>query len=176
LESLLIITGSMGAGKSAVMAEASDMLGARGIVHAAIDLDALGLAHLGSGSMGKAAVTDRVMWENLRSVSANYARVGVRRFLVARAMEDEAELRLCRETIPAPETKVCRLTASIEVMKRRVEMRESGMLQKELVARVEVLNAILERAGLEDFTVMNEGRPIGEVAMKVLTGAGWILS
>ena len=45
-ESLLIITGTMGAGKTAVLGEASDILAQRQIVHAAIDLDALGLAYL----------------------------------------------------------------------------------------------------------------------------------
>ena len=50
---LLIITGTMGAGKTAVLAEASDILALRQIAHAAIDLDALGLAHLpfGTGTM-----------------------------------------------------------------------------------------------------------------------------
>jgi hypothetical protein len=45
-ESLLIITGTMGAGKTTVLAEASDILALRHITHAAIDLDAFGLAHL----------------------------------------------------------------------------------------------------------------------------------
>jgi len=44
--SLLIITGSMGSGKTAVMAEASDILALRGIPHAAVDLDMLGFGHL----------------------------------------------------------------------------------------------------------------------------------
>jgi hypothetical protein len=35
----------MGAGKSTVLAGASDILARRGAVHAAIDLDALGLAY-----------------------------------------------------------------------------------------------------------------------------------
>ena len=48
MESLLIITGTMGAGKTSVLGEASDILALRGIAHAAIDLDALGLAHLPS--------------------------------------------------------------------------------------------------------------------------------
>src|SRR5262249_32085062 len=42
---LLVITGSMGAGKTTVMAEAGDLLSARGVVHAAIDLDGLAIAH-----------------------------------------------------------------------------------------------------------------------------------
>jgi len=53
----------MGAGKTAVLAESSDILAQRQIVHAAIDLDALGLAHLPS-----AARSDGVMYDNLRSI------------------------------------------------------------------------------------------------------------
>src|SRR5216683_2881205 len=114
-ESLLIITGTMGAGKTTVLGEASDVLALRQIVHAAIDLDALGLAHLPS-----AGCNDDVMYDNLRSVCKNYAALRVQRFLVARAIEDRAELQRCREVISAPNTVVCRLTASIEAMNQRV--------------------------------------------------------
>jgi hypothetical protein len=132
MESLLIITGTMGAGKTAVLGEASDILARRQIVHAAIDMDALGLAHLSS------AASDGVMimFENLRSVCGNYAAVGVQKFLVARAIEDAAQLKLCREIIPAANAVVCRLAASVETMKRRVETRELGILQPEYVARL----------------------------------------
>src|SRR5215469_13513433 len=78
-ESLLIITGSMGAGKTAVLAEASDILAQRQIIHAAIDLDALGLAHL-----PLAGSNNDVMYENLRSLCKNYAAQGVQRFLLVR--------------------------------------------------------------------------------------------
>ena len=168
-ESLLIITGTMGAGKTAVMGEASDILAQRQIVHAAIDLDALGLAHLPS-----AARSDAVMHANLRCICRNYADVGVQRFLVARAIENGAQLRLFREILPAAHTIVCRLTASIEAMKRRVEMRESGMSQHEYVARVATLNDILDRARLEDFAVANENRSLTDVALEMLVKAGWI--
>lgn len=168
-KSLLIITGTMGAGKTAVLGEASDILGQRQVVHAAIDLDALGLAHLPSG-----ARSDGVMYDNLRSVWRNYAALGVRRFLVARAMEDRAQLKLCRDMIPAANTVVCRLTAGIEAMQRRVQMRETGMSQAEYVARVGILNDILDRARLEDFGVTNENRSLTDVALEMLVKAGWI--
>jgi len=168
-ESLLIITGTMGAGKTAVLGEASDILAQRQIVHAAIDLDALGLAHLPS-----AAFSDSVMYDNLRSICGNFAALGVRRFLLARAIEDEAQLKLCREIIPAANTVVCRLVASIQAMKRRVRMRELGISQREYVARVAKLNPLLDRAQLEDFAVRNEDRPLTEVAIDVLVQAGWI--
>jgi hypothetical protein len=168
-ESLLIITGTMGAGKTAAMGEASDILAQRQIVHAAIDVDALGLAHFPS-----AAISDGVMYDNLRSICRNYASLGVQRFLVARAIEDGAQLRLCRDIIPTANTIVCPLTASIEAMKRRVQMRDSGISQREYIARVATLNDILDRARLEDFVVTNENRLLTDVAIEMLVQAGWI--
>ena len=166
---MLIITGTMGAGKTAVLGEASDILAQRQIVHAAIDLDALGVAHLPS-----AVFSHGVMYDNLRSICRNYAALGVQRFLLARAIEDEAQLRLCRDIIPAASTVVCRLTASIETMKRRVQMRDFGISGREYVARVTKLNVILDRAQLEDFAVTNEDRSLTEVALEMLIRAGWI--
>src|ERR1700758_115000 len=94
--SLLIITGAMGAGKTSVLAEASDMLALRHIAHAAIDVDALGLAYVPA-----AARNDEVMYRNLRSVCNNYAALGVIRFLLARALENRAELDFCRGIVSA---------------------------------------------------------------------------
>ena len=168
-ESLLIITGTMGAGKTAVLGEASDILAQRQIVHAAIDLDALGLAHLPT-----AASSDSVMYDNLRSICRNYAALGVRRFLVARAIENSAQLKHCRDIIPAANEAVCRLTASIEAMKRRVQMRDLGILRQEYAERVAKLSAILDSARLEDFAVPNENRLLTDVALEMLVRAGWI--
>lgn|SRR5579864_362094 len=168
-ESLLIITGTMGAGKTAAMGEASDILVQRQIVHAAIDIDALGVAHLPS-----AVSSDGVMYDNLRSICRNYVGLGVRRFLVARAIEKDTHLRLIRDIIPGANTIVCRLTASIEVMKRRVQMRDSGISQREYIARVAILNDILDRARLEDVVVTNENRSLTDVALEMLVKAGWI--
>jgi len=168
---LLIITGTMGSGKTSVLGEASDILAQRQIPHAAIDVDALGLAHLPSG-----ACNDAVMHGNLQSVCKNYAAIGVRRFLLARAMEDGAQLERCRDIVPTANIVVCRLTASIATMKRRVKMRETGVSQREYIARVARLNVILDRARLEDFSVTNENRPLTDVALEMLIKAGWISS
>jgi hypothetical protein len=121
MESLLIITGTMGADKTSVLGEASDILAQQGIAHAAIDLDTLGLAHFPS-------TTDSagVMYGNLQSVCTNYASLGVKRVLLARAIEDRAELELCSGVVSASNTIVCRLSASIETMEQRVKLRESG--------------------------------------------------
>jgi hypothetical protein len=159
----------MGAGKSAVPGEASDILAQRHIVHAAIDLDALGLARLPSG-----ALSDNVMYRNLQSICENYIALGVRRFLLARAIENDSRVTLCRSIIPAANTVVCRLTASIETMRQRVQARESGISQLEYVARVDKLNSILDRGHLEDFSISNQDRPLTAVALEMLFEAGWI--
>jgi hypothetical protein len=166
---LLIITGTMGAGKTSVLGEASDILAQQGIVHAAIDLDALGLAYLPS-----AATCDEVMYRNLKSVCENYASLGVGSLLLARAIEDRAELELCSTAVAARNTVVCRLTASIESMEQRVRLRESGVSQRDYVARVAKLNVILNDAQLENFTISNENRPLADVASELLRKAGWI--
>jgi hypothetical protein len=168
-KSLLIITGAMGAGKTRVLGEASDILTLHHVAHAAFDVDALGLAYLPAVPRN-----DEVMYANLRSVCDNYASLGVTRFLLARALESRAELDVYRGIVLATNTVVCRLTASIETMERRVMERDSGISQREYVARVANLNVILDRARLEDFSIPGENRSITEVAHQMLVGAGWI--
>jgi hypothetical protein len=171
MNSLLVITGGMGAGKTSVLSEASDLLVAHNIAHAAIDLDALGLSFLPS-----AAAPDCIMFSNLRSVCENYAALGMTRFLVARAIEDHAQLEICRGAVSATNMTVCRLVVSIETMQLRIRMRESGIAQRELFARVAKLNAILDHAQVEDFIVTNEDRLLTDVAREMLVKSEWISS
>ena len=167
--SLLIITGSMGSGKTAVMAEASDILALRGIPHAAIDLDMLGFAHLPTG-----AENDDVMYRNLQAVAGNYVALGVDRFLLARAIENHAELERCRAAVAATEVTVCRLTALVETMQQRIGSRELGVCRGKYIERVTTLNDAPDRAQLENFVVTNEGRPLTDVANEVLERARWL--
>jgi hypothetical protein len=115
------------------------------------------------------------MYLNLQSVCRNYASQGVKRLLLARAVEDRAELELCRGAVAAAKTVVCRLAASIETMQQRVKLRELGAMQQEFVVRVVELNDILNRVHFEDFTIPNENRPPADVAREMLAKAGWIL-
>jgi hypothetical protein len=114
------------------------------------------------------------MYKNLRCVCRNYAALGVRRFLVARAIEGDAQLALCREIIPAASTMVCRLIAGTEVMSRRVAARETGISRQECIARVATLHAILDSVRLEDFVMVNEKRLLHEVALEIVLRMQWI--
>ena len=139
------------------------------IPHAQIDLDALGGAYLAGGVRSNGR-----MYENLASISQNYARLGLTRFLVARATESRAELEECRRAVGATETIVCRLAATDETMQKRVAERERGVFRDKFVQRITKLTEILDKASIEDFTVSTEGRSVTDVARELLWRAGWI--
>lgn len=164
---VLVVSGSMGAGKTVVAEVAGDLLSAAGVAHAVVDLDGLAWGHWPSrdGAVGV---------RNLEAVWANYARAGAARLLVACAVETRDGLDRIARAIPGSETQVCRLVASLREMERRVAGREHGPLRDRFVERVAVLETILDAAALEDFAVSNEGRPVEDVAREVLARAGWL--
>lgn len=167
--SLLIITGSMGSGKTAVMAEASDILALRGIPHAAVDLDMLGCGHLPCSP-----TNDDVMYRNLQAVWQNYAALEVDRLLLARAIESRTHLERCVVAVGAKEVVLCRLAASLETMQERIRSRELGVCRGKYIERVKTLNEALDDAQLENFAVANEGRQLTDVANEVLERAHWL--
>ena len=156
--SVLVISGSMGAGKTTVLGEASDLLAAAGIAHAAIDVDGLSLGHF----------SEDLTARNLAAVWRNFAAAGITRLLLAEADVNRERI---RQAVPGAEIIVCRLRASVETMQQRVRVREPGMRRDEFVQRVAELE---QRIGGEDFSVGNDGRDVTEVAREVLTGAGWL--
>jgi hypothetical protein len=165
---VIVITGTMGSGKTTVLAEASDILTARGLMHAAIDLDALGIAYVPDNPLIDLA------YRNLSSLWKTYGALGVTRLLVAGAIENLAELNRIRAAVPDSAIVTCRLTAKLETMQRRVSVREPGMLHDKLVARVSELETVLDGARLEDFSLSNDARSVTDVATDLLTRAGWI--
>ena len=167
---LLIISGSLGTGKTTVLNEASDLLTEEGIPHAAIDLDALAVMHPRRDPHG-----ERLAFANLAAVWPNYAAAGAERLIVARVVERRAELARYRAAVPGAAPVVCRLTAPLSLMHERLRVREPGMFLEQALARAAELDAILAKAGVEDFVVDNgPGRSVSDVAREVLSRAGWL--
>ena len=71
---LLVISGSMGTGKTTVLYEASDLLSEAGVAHAALDLDCLSVMHPQRGPRGQ-----RLEFTNLAAVWPNYVASGAER-------------------------------------------------------------------------------------------------
>ena len=167
---VLIISGSLGAGKTTVLSEASDLLTEAGTAHAAMDLDWLTVMYPRQEAYGQ-----ELMLKSLAVAWPVYRAAGAERLLVARVVGERSELQGYREAVPGAELIVCQLTASVETMQKRLRLREPGLFQEEALARSEELATILEGAKAEDFRVDNdEGRSITEVAREVLSRAGWL--
>lgn len=164
---VLVITGSMGAGKTTILGEASDLLTESNIAHAAVDVDALGIYHV------PGALTD-LEGENLAAVWRNYAAVGIDRLLIALALESAADLERLRSALRDAELTVCRLRAGVKTMRGRVRQRERGIFRVRYVDRVATLESRLEEARVEDYSVETEGRTVTDVARKMLELAGWL--
>ena len=166
--SVIVISGSMGCGKTTVLGEASDLLAAAGLAHGTIDLDAIATALLPGD------VARDLVFRNLEALYRNFLSTGITRVLISEPVENRDELDRLRRAMPGAELVVCRLTASLETMRSRLRTREPGMLQEQFLARAAELDHLLDSAGVEDFAIANDGRSITDVARELLERAGWI--
>jgi adenylylsulfate kinase-like enzyme len=170
---VLVLSGSMGSGKTTILGEASDLLAAAGVTHAAIDLDWLDAYYLPATASTDASRADLAR-RNLAAVWRNYAEAGLRRLLIASALERREDRQRIAEAVPESTILVCRLRASLATMQARVRLREPGMLQERYVARVAELEGSLDAARVEDFEVCNDERAATDAAREVLARAGWL--
>ena len=162
----LLVTGSMGSGKTSMLGEASDILEQRRVVHACLDLD--WLAH--TSGVDQADLLER----NLAAVAANLAAAGIERLLIAGAIETRAELERIKRAVGVQRMVTCRLRAPLEVMEARLSARERGIHAQRYIDRVRVLEKLLDDAALEDFEVDTGGSSITCAATEMLQRAGWI--
>lgn len=166
----LLLSGTVGVGKSTVAAEINDVLAELMIPNAAVDLDALVWQWPSSGKWNS-----NLMFENLASLWPNYQSHGAGHLIIARVLEDRSELVRYENAVPGAVITVCRLTVPEAVRLDRLALRmPPGPSRDWHLARSVELESILARQGCEDFTVENGDRPVREVAVEVLVRAGWV--
>ena len=153
----VLITGAYGTGKSSLAAQIADMLEARGLRYAALDLDWLAWGYPGSE---EASAEHRMMMKNLAPVVANYHEAGVRFFVLAGAFTERWELedliaefpcrlRLVRLEVP-PEVIEERLHGGIDAG-RHDELRAlTGQVARTPVPGVDELNRVERPAARGD--------------------------
>ncbi|MEO3870061.1 hypothetical protein ABGB18_14665 [Nonomuraea sp. B12E4] len=165
----LLITGTVGAGKTSVAGAVGDLLAELGQPHAVIDLDWLRrLWPAPTDDPLGGAVTLR----NLRAVAGNFLAEGVRRLVLAGVIEDREEHRRHEEALGVP-LSVCRIRLALPEAHRRLAERhrhEPEALDWHL-RRAGELAAVLDAARLGDFCVDGTGGTPRQVAERVL--AGW---
>lgn len=168
---VLLLSGSMGAGKTTVMGEIADLLIEANVSHACVEFDGLALIHPHTADD---PLGTRLAFRNLRSIWANHRAVGINRLVIAGVVEKREELASYRDAIPGADIVLCRLTAPIKTMHDRLRLREPGIYLPKFLARSTELERILSDARVEDFAVSNgPDRNITDVAREVLQRAGW---
>jgi adenylylsulfate kinase len=166
----ILLTGTMGSGKTAVTIELGERLELGGEPYALVDLDWLGWLQPAPASL----LTQRsVLAQNLRLIWPTFREAGVGRLVLARYVEDRAQLDEFRAALPGVELFVVRLVASQAVIERRLRARDSGAQLAEHLAESAAFAARGEANALEDAVVENGDRPLGQVATEVMAAAGW---
>jgi hypothetical protein len=167
---VLLLTGTVGVGKTTIALEINDTLTEMKIPNAAIDLDGL-TAQWPSSSQWNA----ELMFENLTLLWPNYQRHGVTHLVLAHVLEDHAELDSYRIAVPGADITVVRLVSPESTrIERLVGRMPPGPSRDWHLHRTAELEDVLERAAYEDFIVDNGHRPVREVALEILRRAGWI--
>jgi hypothetical protein len=165
---LLVVSGTVGVGKSAVLDEIHTVLCSADASHACVDADALALSWPIRGEFNQIS-----MVENLSSLWANFRAAGARRLVIAGVVERSSDLAAYQRAVPGARITLCRLLASDPTRLARLQRREIGTGLEWHLQRTTELDATLDSAALHDFTVLNDGRTVREVALEVLRLAGW---
>ncbi len=163
---ILVITGPVGVGKTAVADAVSSLLGERGVPNAVIDLDALRMAY---PAPDDDPFHMQVGFENLRAVWPQYAKRGIRHVVIPTVIEDASDRLHFTKAIPHARVTVALLAAPPDVLRRRLQGREQeGLSLQWHIQRAEELTRLFRRRQLEDFVVANEGRGVRETAEEVI--------
>ncbi|MDT0448335.1 hypothetical protein [Streptomyces hesseae] len=172
--SALLITGTVGVGKTSTADLLSGLLADAGVPHAVIDLDRLCQAW---PPPDDDPFHQRLLLGNLRAVTTNYRSFGVRHLVLAGVAENAAE-RNAYQAALGMSLQVCRLTADLPTIHGRLRQRHEADHDTESLPwhleRAEELDLVLDRAAITDIAVDTTHLAPADVAATVLEATGWI--
>jgi len=113
---ILLLTGTVGTGKTTVATEIGDQLSKMNLPNAVIDLDWLGWVNVGD----EFDRYDQLIMQNLISSWQNYHAVGVNYLVLARALLQREPADILTEAFPNTSITIIRLTAAKETIEQRL--------------------------------------------------------
>ena len=166
----LLISGPVGVGKTTVGGEVSAVLGARGVPHTFVDVDALCQTFPGPPDD---PFNDRLGLAVLRDLWRHASAVGSRNLILSRVLETDDGLAAVGAALPAAAVVVVQLRASPATLVERVGRRELGAGYEWHAARAVELAEILEQAPA-DHRVDTDGRSPVAIAEELVELVCWV--
>ncbi len=167
---VLVLTGPVGVGKTAVAGELSNLLIGMRVAHAVVDMDCLRSSYPRPEDDPFHTVLGL---QNLAALWENYRAAGAVRIILVDIVETRSALITYQVAIPHADILVVRLNATLPTILRRLEGRETGASLAWHQHRAAELAGQMEEELVEDLFVETEGRTIANVAREVLTLVGW---
>jgi hypothetical protein len=107
-------------------------------------------------------------------VWTNFSAAGVRRLILARAIQSSDDLDLFAQAIPGCDLAVCRISVDHATIVRRICEREPGLARAFLTRISNELDYAIAEFDLPGFKVQNgDGRSITDLAFEVLDQIDW---
>lgn len=142
---VIVITGTVGVGKSSTASALADLLEAMDIPNAMIDMDYLRwVSHRPADDPHHS----RLGWRNLAAVVANIREIGARVFVIPNVVEDDADRTNYESAIPGAQVRIVRLRLPLAQVEARLRSRERGESLHWHLQRAPELEAILDAAGI----------------------------
>ena len=153
---VLLLTGTVGVGKTSVLLEIGEELALDGLPYALVDLDWLAWLRPSAAS---GATVQGVLRENLAQVANTFRGAGVERLVLARTLRSTHEVEEIRAALEPCELTVVRLVAAPELIARRLEARDTAGQLAEHLAEAKSFAAEAEAAGIGDVVLAERRSP-----------------
>lgn len=167
---VLLITGTVGSGKTTTAEAIGDRLGAQGTPHAIVDLDWLRRSW---PTPADDPFNTALELQNLRAVAQNFFRAGALHLVLAGVVESEG-MRASYERALGLPVVVCRLQVNLEQIRQRlVQRHRPGRERGWHLHRSGKLDQILQSVGIGDHVIAVTTQTPEQVAEEVASAVSW---
>lgn len=166
---VLVVTGPIGVGKTAVLHEVDSLLVAPGSCHATVEMEEIARCWAPATELARSAIAFR----NLAALWSSFAAVGADRLILSALVEHRSDVEGVSHAVPGAVVTIARLHAPLPVLEERIRSREAGEAVEGELDGARWWMRRFEEQHPEDFVVETD-RPIRAVAEELLRGAGWL--
>ena len=170
---IVVVTGTIGAGKSTIAAAMSEILHDEGVRHALLEVDWLGEVYPPPDPTDP--YSNELAMTVLSSIWPHYLGAGITRAIVTMTLENPEELGALLRAMETPPATVVRLIASQETRESRIKTREFGNLRDLFLAKTGEIHDKQECFELGDIIVENESRLPQVTATEILQRLNWVV-